>query len=109
MRRIVLFLLIFSAVISGPTVTLARLSESGRMTVDAHHGTMAHPCDADHGTACRAHGKAPVHPLLCAACFALSVDLPVAPARHARVDRLAPATVPAIPDRRPRPQVPPPR
>lgn len=82
MRAFILILTVFCALISGWTASLARVQEIGAVTtihqagMSAGHGASAHSgkdqCEAD-AKDCNRHAQ-PVHPLLCAACFAVVLD-----------------------------------
>lgn len=83
MRIAIFTLALFCALISGWTASLARVQELGGMAV-LHHAGMAagHEMAADvgeDGHSCAAakpcdHQPKTVHPLLCAACFAVAID-----------------------------------
>jgi len=101
MRAVILITALFCALISGWTASLARVQDlGGRVTM--HHGGAAvgHGASSAFGQdrcapeakSCDHHPQT-VHPLLCAACFAVVLDTP----DHGR-DELASATI------RPRPQ-----
>ncbi|MCV9962974.1 hypothetical protein OIU34_13785 [Pararhizobium sp. BT-229] len=80
MRAFIFALTLFCAVLSGWTASLARVQELGGATTihqaGMGHGASAHSgqdqCKAD-AKDCNRHAQ-PVHPLLCAACFAVVLD-----------------------------------
>ncbi|WP_139093220.1 hypothetical protein [Pararhizobium polonicum] len=83
MRLAILTLTVFCALISGWTASLARVQDLGGMAA-MHHADAAAGHDmqasgAEHDRSCSAghpcdkHSKT-VHPLLCAACFAVVLD-----------------------------------
>lgn len=81
MRSVILATALFCALISGWTASLARVN--GMVTMHhggaaAHHGTSAaigHDRCAPETKNCDHHPQT-VHPLLCAACFAVVLDTP---------------------------------
>lgn len=82
MRAVILITALFCALISGWTASLARVQDLGGMVtmhhagVSADHGASAtsdqYHCAAD-AKNCDHHAQT-VHPLLCAACFAIVLD-----------------------------------
>ena len=80
MRITLLALAVFCALISGWTASLARVQDLGGMAVAHHTGAPAgHGMRADAHMDCKAakscnQHPGTVHPLLCAACFAVVLD-----------------------------------
>ncbi|MDX3925669.1 MAG: hypothetical protein QHC90_07645 [Shinella sp.] len=84
MRRFFLFLAFFGALFSGWMPALSATLDAGR---PAHHAQAGHTDHSAHhneeGKKGSEHGSKAVHPVLCAACFAL-------PADNAEARRIAP-------------------
>lgn len=82
MRIALLTLAVFCALISGWTASLAQVQDLGGVAVSHHadtataHHAATTPADHDGCKAARACDQHPktVHPLLCAACFAVVLD-----------------------------------
>ncbi|WP_438749943.1 hypothetical protein [Pararhizobium sp. O133] len=83
MRHALVILAVFCALISGWTPALAQVQDLGGMNMNGamHHGSAVHAIPATsadvhcppESKACAHHPKM-VHPLLCAACFAVLTD-----------------------------------
>lgn len=101
MRAVILITTLFCALISGWTASLARVQDLNGMVTMHHSGTghgASATSDRDHcasDTKNCDHHPPTVHPLLCAACFAVILDDP-----HLDREELANAIL------RPRPQKP---
>lgn len=116
MRAIVLTLCFLCAALSGWTSALGQTQHLA--TAQSHGAAMPHEmARADHaamtkaGCEIKACGKADrtSHPLLCAACYAISVDNPVIERHVLENDRIAPALEAHLIGRLPKPRFPPPR